>query len=107
MPTSKPLSARAFADSCPIPESEAVTIATGLMLLPPCGCLLPKGIRLYEEELSPDHQGTNRIRWIGGSLSRLPARRAGRGGAVPVGERLVRELGEVFLVRAGGDLAPR
>src|ERR671916_578219 len=38
MPTSKPFSASSFADSCPIPESEAVTIATGLMLSP----LVPK-----------------------------------------------------------------
>src|SRR5215208_6809022 len=31
MPTSNPFSASSFADSCPIPESEAVTMATGLM----------------------------------------------------------------------------
>src|SRR5918998_2514792 len=42
MPTSKPFSARAFADSCPIPESEPVTIATGLMPAP-YGVLSPDG----------------------------------------------------------------
>src|SRR5918998_306957 len=42
MPTSKPPSARALADSCPIPESEPVTIATGLMPAP-CGALPPDG----------------------------------------------------------------
>src|ERR671917_1379970 len=31
MPTSKPPSASSFAHSCPMPESDAVTIATGLM----------------------------------------------------------------------------
>jgi hypothetical protein len=31
---SNPLSARAFADSCPIPESEPVTMATGLTPTP-------------------------------------------------------------------------
>src|SRR5918998_4735379 len=31
MPTSKPFSASSFAHSCPIPESDAVTIATGLI----------------------------------------------------------------------------
>src|SRR5215204_2429958 len=34
MPRSKPFSASSFADSCPIPESEAVTMATGLMSSP-------------------------------------------------------------------------
>src|SRR5215208_665260 len=34
MPTSKPFSASSFADSCPIPESDAVTMATGLILSP-------------------------------------------------------------------------
>jgi hypothetical protein len=34
MPTSKPFSASSFADSCPIPESYAVIMATGLILSP-------------------------------------------------------------------------
>src|SRR5215207_6763684 len=34
MPRSKPFSASSFADSCPIPESDAVTMATGLIPSP-------------------------------------------------------------------------
>src|SRR5215210_3250465 len=64
MPMSKPSSARAFADSCPIPESEAVTMATGLILLPPYGCLLLSAW-VYVGQLPPGPPSTNRIRWKG------------------------------------------
>src|SRR5918998_4395875 len=80
MPMSKPDSARAFADSCPIPESEAVTTATGLISLPPYRCLLLSAC-VYVGELSPDRRGTNKD---AGLRVRRVARRADRGdGARP------------------------
>src|SRR5215212_5407701 len=55
MPRSKPFSASSFADSCPIPESDAVTMATGL--IPPSS--RPQGLptRLY----APGVESTNRV----------------------------------------------
>ena len=39
----KPFFASSFADSCPIPESDAVTMATGLMLSPLVSKTYPLG----------------------------------------------------------------
>src|SRR5919107_2032992 len=66
MPTSKPFSASSFADSCPIPESEAVTIATGLMLSP----LVPK--EYAHPALCPrseEHKQNTRMKEAGGALT--------------------------------------
>src|ERR671921_1994932 len=66
MPISKPFSASSFADSCPIPESEAVTIATGLMLSP----LVPK--EYAHPALCPrseEHKQNTRMKEAGGALT--------------------------------------
>src|SRR5215208_8091574 len=54
MPRSKPFSASSLADSCPIPESEAVTMATGLMPSPLVRRTCPP---LY----APGVESTNRV----------------------------------------------
>src|SRR5215208_3482852 len=75
MPRSKPFSASSLADSCPIPESEAVTMATGLMPSPLVRRTCPP---LYAHTVeSTNRVGSLRVEVVGiyrGAIERAAAR---------------------------------
>src|SRR5215212_11793364 len=58
MPTSRPFSASSFADSCPIPESDAVTMATGLISSPLVRKIYPPGSMPLEWRAQTEYSRT-------------------------------------------------